>query len=184
MRQIVGLVLAGLVAVRPGPAAAAGEDPAADLAREVELTNAARQQAGLEPLTLSPQLSAAAQSYTQVLASGACFDHTCGELPNFADRIGQAGYTGWTALAENIAAGYPSPEAVVAGWLASPGHRANILSPWYTEIGVGVVSGGRYGAYWTQDFGSRGGTSVPAAGPPPQEEADETSDSPDSEDGP
>jgi uncharacterized protein YkwD len=156
IRQILALSLATLVAVRPYPVAAAGPDPGADLAREVELTNAERQAAGLESLALSPRLSDAAQSYSQVLASGACFDHACGGVPNFADRIGQAGYTGWTALGENIAAGYPTPEAVVAGWMASPGHRANILSPNYAEIGVGVVSGGRYGTYWTQEFGSRG----------------------------
>jgi uncharacterized protein YkwD len=142
-----------LLALQALPVAAAGQD--VDVARVVELTNAERQRAGLPPLVFNPQLSDAAQSYSQVLAAGTCFEHTCGAVPNFADRLRQSGYAGWTTIAENIAAGYPSPDAVVAGWMASEGHRANMLSPSYTEIGVGVVTGGRYGTYWTQEFGSR-----------------------------
>jgi uncharacterized protein YkwD len=124
--------------------------------RVLELTNAERQNAGLAPLELSPELEDSAQSYSQVLASSGCFDHTCGPVPNFADRDGQAGYTDWTDIAENIAAGFPTPEAVVESWMNSPGHRANILSPQFTEIGVGMTSGGGpYGTYWTQEFGTR-----------------------------
>jgi len=40
--------------------------------------------------------------------------------------------------------------------MASPGHRANILSPTFSEIGVGVAHGGQFGTYWTEEFGSRG----------------------------
>jgi uncharacterized protein YkwD len=167
-----GLLLAGVQAFRPVPVVAAGQDHSVDLARVIQLTNAARLTAGLTPLAVSPQLNDAAQSYTQVLASGTCFDHGCGGVPNFADRIGQAGYTGWTAIAENIAAGYPTPDAVVAGWMASPGHRANILSPSYSEIGVGeVMSGGKYGTYWTQEFGSRPGPTLDVAPPPAPDDA-------------
>src|SRR5262249_50716989 len=98
----------------------------------------------------------AAQSYSEVLAAGSCFSHTCGDVPDFAERDGQAGYTGWIAIGENIAAGYQTPDAVVAGWMSSPGHRANILSTQFTEIGIGVASGsGSYSTYWTQEFGAR-----------------------------
>ena len=124
----------------------------------LELTNAERQKAGLASLSLNAQLANAAQTYSQVLATSGCFQHTCGPVPNFAERDGQAGYTDWTSIGENIAAGYSTPETVVAGWMASPGHRANILSPNFTEIGVGLVSGGgKYGTYWAQEFGSRPG---------------------------
>ncbi len=55
----------------------------------------------------------------------------------------------------------PTPEAVVAGWMASPGHRANILSPNFTEIGVGLVSGaGKY-------YGLAGGGLLPVPALPP-----------------
>ena len=50
---------------------------------------------------------------------------------------------------EKIAKGYPSPQAVVNGWMNSSGHRANILNASYTQIGVGYVAQGNY---WTQMF--------------------------------
>ena len=50
---------------------------------------------------------------------------------------------------ENIAMGYPTPQAVVNAWMNSSGHRANILNAAYTKIGVGYVAGGNY---WTQMF--------------------------------
>ena len=53
---------------------------------------------------------------------------------------------------ENIAAGYPTPEEAVKGWMNSSGHRANILSSHFTHIGVGYAKGGPYGHYWTQQF--------------------------------
>ena len=54
-----------------------------------------------------------------------------------------------TTAGENIAMGYAAPAAVVAGWMNSEGHRANILSSAYTKIGVGYVADGHY---WTQQF--------------------------------
>ncbi|MGI9149681.1 MAG: CAP domain-containing protein [Chloroflexota bacterium] len=161
-----------LMALQVQPVAAADQDHAADVERVLQLSNAGRQTVGLAPLKLSPQLSAAALSYSQVLADGSCFQHTCGLVPNFVDRLGQAGYTGWSALGENIAAGYSTPDAVVAGWMASAGHRANILSPDYDELGVGVVGGGPYRTYWTQEFGLRPVAVLDAAQLPPQGSGD------------
>lgn len=163
MRWATLLLLAGLLVMQTGTVAAAPtQNDTLLVARVMELTNLERQKAGLPPLSLSYELRDAAEGYSQVLASTGCFEHTCGAVPNFADRVGQAGYTGWTALAENIAAGYPTAEAVVSGWMNSPGHRANILSPEYTEIGVGVANGaGKLGTYWTEEFGTRPGASAP-----------------------
>jgi uncharacterized protein YkwD len=158
MRRVLvsGLVLATMI-LSTGVATAEPADESSFAARVLELTNGERQNAGLAPLSLNPQLADAAQTYSEVLAASGCFSHTCGPVPNFADRDGQAGYTNWTNIGENIAAGYPTPEEVVAGWMASPGHRANILSPQFTEMGVGmVIGGGQYGTYWTQEFGTRG----------------------------
>lgn len=128
------------------------------VARVVELTNAERQKAGLAPLGVSPELGLAAASYSQLLASTGCFAHTCGPVPEMTQRDEQAGYLNWTALGENLAAGYATPEAVVAGWMASPGHRANILNPAFKQIGVGVASASdKYGTYAVQEFGARPG---------------------------
>lgn len=53
---------------------------------------------------------------------------------------------------ENIAAGQRTPKDVVTAWMNSDGHRKNILSSSFTEIGVGYAKGGAYGHYWTQMF--------------------------------
>ncbi|MFP3338704.1 CAP domain-containing protein, partial [Micrococcus sp. SIMBA_131] len=61
----------------------------------------------------------------------------------------------YRSAGENIAAGQATPEEVVKAWMNSEGHRKNILNPGYTEIGVGYISGGSYGHYWTQMFISK-----------------------------
>jgi uncharacterized protein YkwD len=70
------------------------------------------------------------------------------------DRITAVGYTP-QAWGENIAAGYPDEEAVVAAWLDSPGHCLNIMSGSFTELGAGFAENpaSTYGIYWTQNFG-------------------------------
>jgi uncharacterized protein YkwD len=161
------VVLAGIgpATLGPGPADAQGSatDPVA--ARVVELTNAERQQAGLGPLGINPQLSLAAQRYAEAMASSGCFSHTCAPEPELAKRAEGAGYTPWGALAENIAAGQRSPEQALASWMASPGHRANVLRAEVSEIGVGRAPGGPYGIYWVQVFGApRGGPLASAPG--------------------
>ncbi len=92
------------------------------------------------------------------------------------DRMTTAGYS-WNGAAENIAAGFTTPAAVMAGWMASSGHRANILSTGMRELGIGYVlqsgdqanvrqsatglcpsttsNNGPYQHYWTQNFGIR-----------------------------
>src|SRR5215211_1132230 len=102
---LVTVVLAGMVALLPTAiVAAAPQNEVIFQLRVLELTNAERVNAGLEPLALSYELTDAAQSYSEVLAVSGCFEHTCGPVPHFADRVGLAGYVGWRALAENIAA--------------------------------------------------------------------------------
>ncbi len=150
MRSVAICFLLVLAIAPVSNVAAAPADRDTFTSRVLDLTNAERANAGLPPLTLSPELQDAAQSYSDVLASSGCFAHTCGPMPDFSSRDEAAGYTDWTSLGENIAFGYATPEDVVAGWMASPGHRANILSPNFTEIGVGLE-----GTYWTQEFGAR-----------------------------
>ena len=58
-------------------------------------------------------------------------------------------------MGENIAAGQPTPESVVAGWLRSEGHCRNIMNPGFRELGLGFAQGGTYGTYWVQDFGAQ-----------------------------
>ena len=67
------------------------------------------------------------------------------------DRVSAAGISGWQSVGENIAYGYPTPEAVEDTWMNSPGHRANILNSGYTHIGVGAYNDNGT-LYWTQVF--------------------------------
>ncbi|HEX2035276.1 MAG TPA: CAP domain-containing protein [Chloroflexota bacterium] len=129
-----------------------GLDPL--IVRVVELTNIHREHAGLAPLAINPSLGQVAQGYAEVLAAGDCFAHTCGPEPELTRRVERAGYLEWGVLGENLAGGQETPEEVVSRWMDSPGHRANILNPQFTEIGAGLAYGGPYQRNWTQVFGT------------------------------
>lgn len=106
------------------------------------------------PLKANSLLRTSAQAHSQDMADHNYFDHTNLKGQSPFDRITATGYRYWTA-GENIAAGQPTPAAVVQAWLDSPGHCRNMMDPDFTELGVGVANGGHYGIYWTQNFGSR-----------------------------
>jgi uncharacterized protein YkwD len=123
----------------------------------VQLTNQFRQDNGLDPLGFDPQLATAAQTHSQNMAIQDFFSHTGLEGSNIGDRVDATGYDFFTA-GENIAAGYSTPEIVVDGWINSEGHRANLLNPDFTEIGVGYfflendTGSSNFNHYWTQVF--------------------------------
>lgn len=129
------------------------------LDRVVELTNQERTQLGLSALNANSELRAAAQTHTENMALQDFFDHTGLDGSSLGDRVNAAGYD-FSRAAENIAAGNPTPEGVVEGWMNSPGHRANILNPDLQEIGVGYfflendTGSVNFNHYWTQVFGT------------------------------
>lgn len=133
--------------------------------RVVELVNEARARGGVcgnqsfaatGPLAMNGALRCAARVHSLDMSERGFFDHVNPDGESPGDRIHHAGYS-WFTAGENIAAGHPSPEEAVAGWLASPGHCMNILSADFAEIGVGYViaPGSPYPHYWTQTFGTR-----------------------------
>ena len=69
------------------------------------------------------------------------------------DRMEMAGYS-YSWAGENIAAGSPDAAGTMDQWMGSDGHCSNIMSPNFTEIGVGYYPGGQWGHLWTQAFGS------------------------------
>ncbi len=71
--------------------------------------------------------------------------------PSPPDRLAAVNYT-WSAYGENVAAGQRSGTEVVSAWMNSPGHRANILNPAYTEIGVGYAVDSEGRPYYAQVF--------------------------------
>ncbi|MFD1152438.1 CAP domain-containing protein, partial [Saccharothrix hoggarensis] len=120
-------------------------------AKVVELTNAERAAHGCPALAADDRLAAAARAHSADMAAQDYFDHVSKDGRSFVDRVKAAGYP--QPGAENIAAGQRTPEAVVKGWMDSPGHRANILNCKLKALGAGMARGGSYGVYWTQNFG-------------------------------
>lgn len=129
------------------------ENPASSFAYRVfELTNEERTAAGLPPFVWDDSLAQVAYAHSKDMGVRGFFDHTNPDGLSPFDRIKNAGIS-YSRAAENIAAGQTSPEAVVRSWMNSSGHRANILNPNLTTLGVGYYEGsGSYGTYWTQCF--------------------------------
>ncbi len=117
-------------------------------AEVIRLVNAERAKAGLSPLTSNWELSRIARYKSQDMRDNNYFSHTSPTYGSPSTMIRSFGLH-FRASGENIAMGYTTPAAVVAGWMNSSGHRANILSASYTQIGVGYVAAGNY---WTQMF--------------------------------
>ncbi|BDM22387.1 CAP domain-containing protein [Pseudomonas sp. LRP2-20] len=111
--------------------------------------------AAARPLTWNTALGTAAQRHSRAMANENFFAHRDrnGDLP--ADRAWDAGYRG-RQIGENIAAGQGSPSKAMAGWLASPGHCANLMNPMFTQVGAAYVANARSdeGVYWTMVFGA------------------------------
>ena len=147
----VGLAVVALAIGNAGPAAAATSDSA----RVVELVNGERAARGLAPLAWEDRLASSAGAYAQYMASANFFSHTGADGSNAVARDEAAGYVDWSFLGENLAAGQPTPERVVQGWMNSPAHRANILSGEACEIGIGKAYNpvSRFGNYWTMEIG-------------------------------
>jgi Cysteine-rich secretory protein family len=133
-------------------------------ARVLELVNEARAKPRncgsrsfpkVPPLKLSPILSRAALAHAQDMSAHQRFEHrgSDGSMP--ADRALRAGYN-WMAVGENIAEGAANAEVVVQGWLQSPGHCVNIMSPQFREMGLAYFTDFAHKGdiYWAQTFGT------------------------------
>ncbi len=132
------------------------------------LVNRERAEHRVLPLSSNPDLERAALEHARELVADDYFAHVTPAGYTPADRVRATGYlaranAGWL-LGENLAWGTYSlstPAAIVAGWIASPGHLANILESRYTETGIGVTprvppsrGGGNAGALYAQEFGA------------------------------
>lgn len=117
----------------------------------VRLVNAERAKNGLKPLTYDWELSRVARIKSQDMKDNKYFSHTSPTYGSPFQMMKSFGIT-YRSAGENIARGQATPQAVVNAWMNSSGHRANILNPAFTHIGVGYVANGRY---WTQMFVGR-----------------------------
>lgn len=136
--------------------------------RVLTLVNQARSQArkcgstsfsAAPALTLSDTLTQAALAHAKDMATHDFFEHEGSDGSNPAQRATRAGYQ-WRNVAENIAAGATTADAVVRGWLESPGHCANLMNPLYAEMGIAYASEpkSRSDIYWSQVFGRQKGS--------------------------
>jgi uncharacterized protein YkwD len=152
----------------PAPPAASGADTAcglpdfeAEVLRVVNQYRAAGATCGARgsfapaaALRLNAKLGSAAYGHSRDMADNDYFSHDSLDGRSMVDRVNAAGYA-WSALGENIAAGYGSVQDVVDGWMGSDGHCANLMNPRFVEFGLACArnDGSRYQFYWTQNLG-------------------------------
>src|SRR4051795_8572549 len=170
---IVAAAATMLIAAAPAGAAATCRD--ADLAPTVSdlpayanatlcLINEQRAAAALPPLSRDAALNAASEAYAQLMVDESFFGHVAPDGASLTDRLAAANYlprdSDWI-IGENVAwAAEPvaAPRAINAAWMASPGHRANILARDFRQIGVGIAIGSPAattgGVTVTTDFGA------------------------------
>jgi uncharacterized protein YkwD len=112
--------------------------------------------AAAPPLALESRLTKAALAHARDMASHGHMSHEGSDGSTPQERITRAGYP-WRLAAENVAAGQTAVAEVVATWLASPGHCANIMNPELREMGIAYVfdASSAEGTYWAQTFGTR-----------------------------
>jgi len=159
------LAAASLLLAAPAPAVQAENAVELPILREL---NRVRSGHGLQPLRTARPLRLAADSHAGSMARVGYFSHTSADGTTFDARIGRfyrANGSSYWAVGENLLWASPtvSPEEAVRLWMASPGHRRNILNPQYRQIGIAAVRtaeapgfyGGREVTIVVTDFGVR-----------------------------
>lgn len=135
----------------------------------VNLTNEARKSLDLNPVAANVRLTRAAQAKAEDMLTNQYFAHTSPSGTTPWVWIRNAGYA-YSVSGENLAVHYTNAEQTFSGWLASPGHRANIVNPKFTEIGVGVAEGifeGYPSVIVVQMFARPKDTAAPPSNPEP-----------------
>jgi uncharacterized protein YkwD len=119
----------------------------------IDTINRERTDHQASPLKHSSALDQIAEFYACRLVDGAFFAHDDPfDGSTVSSRASNFGYP-YLKIGENLAAGQTGVEQCVADWMASPGHRANLLDKGFTEVGVGIKLGGELGSYWVLEFG-------------------------------
>lgn len=144
-------MLLGILAAPP----ASATSELADLERQVvALHDQARAAHGLGALTVVPLFTTESREWSQVMASTGQLAHqTAGSgHGSYVDTTCGASGLAWTWCGENVAADQPTAADVHAAWMASPGHRANIMRSDATVVGVGAWRDGDGRVWWTARF--------------------------------
>ena len=124
--------------------------------RVLELVNIERANAGVAPLVLDEALCNAANMRAIEMDCTGVFEHKRPNGKRYFEVYDICNVEWQNVCGENIAAGQATPEDVMKSWLSSLGHKANILSPEYTKMGLGYSNSGcgagKYSYYWAQEF--------------------------------
>lgn len=116
----------------------------------LEMVNAERRAAGLEPVKPDGQLTQVARAHSRDMFARGYFSHVSPDGQDLGNRLQQA-KLGYLSAGENLALA-PTLYTAHTGLMHSPGHRANILRPQFGRLGIGVLDGGSHGLMVTQDF--------------------------------
>lgn len=143
---IDGAAAVGRAAIRVDPPAADVIAHDARLDRVVELVNVERSARGLAPVAWHEQVAAAAAAHAADMAAMRRMQHAGSDGSDAGERLTRAGYS-WTTWGENVAAGFTDAAALVAAWMASPGHRAHLLGD-FRVIGIGAAASADGTVYW------------------------------------
>jgi uncharacterized protein YkwD len=146
-----------LVMEREPVAGGGGYSPDREERAFLDLINAYRRKNGAGKLSLQNQLGAAAEHHSQDMANKNYFSHKLSNGDSAEKNIERFGYSNWSYVGENIAAGHETAKGVMKAWKSSREHDRNMRNKNFTEIGIGRAYNKRskYGWYWTTTFGSR-----------------------------
>ena len=117
--------------------------------------NALRASVGVGPVALCAPLTLVAQAYAEEMARAGVLLHEGPDGAEPWDRMRAAGYR-WSRASENLARGYVDVAAVMAGWIASPGHYANLVDPEAHDVGLGLAVDAAGAHWWVQDLAAGG----------------------------
>lgn len=160
LTALVGVAPVGAVVDAGGPTASAVSGPVVTVVAPgwrkemMARINEVRTAAGVRRLKPCPALRRSAQEYAMLIATRNHLGHVGPDGSQPGERMLRQGYR-WRATAENIAAGQRSIDEVMAGWVSSPGHYANLVNPALRHVGLGHASSraSGYGDYWVLNFG-------------------------------
>jgi uncharacterized protein YkwD len=156
-RPLLALALVATVLLSM-PVVAAARQSATPQERMAALVNRARIAQGLNPVAISPELTAAAEAHSRDMAASGYMEHRARDGSTPQQRAVRNGYavpqgTAWIVV--EVISARPTPEAAADWLLTDRLHRGVMLRPAWREMGIGYVKGGPYGQFWTIDFGCR-----------------------------
>jgi uncharacterized protein YkwD len=150
-RRFVTLLCLVLLLSFPLTEASASFSLTIDEQHMLDLLNQERVACGLSTLKVDPVLTQMARAHSQEMIDLNYFAHNSPVSGGLLDRIIKAGVSDWLIAGENLA-GAPTAEIAHNALVRSPSHYANMLTPGYTHVGIGVLDGGPYGKMFTQEF--------------------------------